>query len=195
MTKVFYYKVFWGVHGLSLSEESGLATIEQFRCHAIESGVYADLIAEGDCSVALLDGCLGVCTNRTFFVQGGEGESICLLSAPVDRKQSAHEQRAAKFNARSGMSPLFNWLNLGIEILIDQMESDRGVFFVEGLQASLIHACDPLNCQNRAEEFRRVLLVLYSFSSALHSGGVSMMNGSDSQKILAFCNADLPTNL
>ena len=88
---------------LSLTPTAQLATLEQFGRGAVPSGIYRELIAEGPFSANLLDEQIGVDTDLTYFIQGGEGESIKLLTEaaiayPLLLRESAMSTKLNDFN-------------------------------------------------------------------------------------------------
>ena len=93
------------------------------------------------------------------------------------------------------MSPLYSHLNKQIETLIEEVETERSVWFLEALRSNLVQACDPLDVKDGGDEFRRVVLVLSCSSRFLDSGLVDA-SSTDVEKLQALLSVqNLPTNL
>lgn len=94
------------------------------------------------------------------------------------------------------MSPLYRYLLDLAHKLIDVMDSDTSVFFLDGFISALAKACDPMDAKGAGgTEFSRVMLLIQVSDSMLHSGAVALSTG-DFEKIAAFMNvSNLPTDL
>jgi putative N-acetylmannosamine-6-phosphate epimerase len=94
------------------------------------------------------------------------------------------------------ISPLFNHVSSQIEAMIEAAEAfDESVFILESFNSALIKACDPADAQSPLDEFKRVMLVMQTFSVILDSGAVAL-RGDARAKIQALCDvSNLPTGL
>ena len=69
-----------------------------------------------------------------------------------------------------------NYLYGQIETLMDLVESESALFFLEGCRSAINKACDPLDCNQDCNNdmFKRIILALQVLDSVLASGSVKI---------------------